>query len=199
MPEAPGQHAQLATERRRLALRLVITPRCESAPQCHPPQPEERRIRASTAVVHAGGCDIADPPTHSDEPLLPFLFLSGLREALVKATHSLEHAAADHEVRRPRAFDVAIDRPVVGIGDRRALPAAHPPLEALEPRADRPAEDADIRQRASRLQVGIEPPRFGFDVVVDEHQQVPVGGRGAGVPRRVRAAWGAEREVGGVR
>ena len=167
VPLTPDERAQLASQRRRRALAHVVAARRAALAVGRPGQRRQRRVRGGAPVLEPGRCEIADDTAGRGVAPLPVLLVPGPVHRLVEAAGPVERAPAQRHVGAPDERHVAVGAAQIERGDRRVLAPARARAAALEPGADRPAEDVDVGGGRGAGEHGLEPPGGRRDVVVD--------------------------------
>ena len=195
VPNAAGERAQLAGDRRRDAAARVPAAREAPALVAGPRERADPRVGAGAPVIDSRRRDVAQPAAGRAQAVLPLLLVAVAAERGVERADPLDRRPPQREVRAPQELGVAVVRAEVEVGDGQRLAAAGAQVAALEARPDRPAEGLVPGVGLGRLEQGAEPAVPDVDVVVEEAEQVARGGVDRGVARDVDAALLAERDV----
>ena len=196
VPGAAGKHPQLRGRRLRAPRRerRCAAPRARA----HRRRDDIRRAVASAAVrrwCKPGRGDVADAPAGGGVATDPILLIAATRTALSSNGPTRSNARDRIAMFAPQTkLGVAIVRRRDRATDRRRFTSAVAWAAAFEQRPDRPAEDVDVRRCSHAGEQRREPPIRRQDVVVDEHDQLAVRGRRAGVTSRVQAARDGQRD-----
>ena len=187
VPDAAGQHAQLAGGRRRLPAMLDVAAQAAPARVRGAHQRPQAGV-AGVAPMHQPGArhvhHLAAARAHA---ALPHVLVEAVRDARVEHAGQLERAPVGTHVRAPHDVDLTVLRARVERRDRRRLAAAHREARALQPQLDRPAEHLCVGMALAPVEQLAQPVRRRFDVVVDEHHEGSGACLDPGVAGRVEA------------
>ena len=140
VPQAAGERAELARDRRRDALARVVAPRVAPAAVGGAREAADASVLARPPVIDAGRRDVADRPAGGVQAPLPVLLVAVEVEAGVEAADALQRAATQRQVGAPHELGVTVVGAEVERGHRRRLAPAGVEVRPREVGLDRAAE-----------------------------------------------------------